>query len=168
MASLAKKVGYLRGLMEGLQLDANDPKSKLLGGIVDLLTDLCDHTDEIDEMLDELNDYVESIDDDLSELEGARDDEDDDEAFDFLHDDDDDDFAVNRFGSEDQLHLLSSDDDEDEALEGGICPECGGISFITAENGLNAKYVCPHCKKKVVLLPLLGDNTPIATPVDED
>ena len=123
---------------------------------------------EIDEMLDELNDYVESIDDDLSELEGSRDDEDEDEDFDFLHGEDDDDFAVSPFGSEDQLHLLANDDEEDEALEGGICPECGGISFITAENGLNGRYVCPHCKKKVVLLPLLGDNTPIATPVDED
>ena len=84
MNDTGKKVGYLKGLLEGMQSDADSPNGKLLAGIVELLGDLSDRADAVDELLDDLNDYVESIDDDLSAMEGE------DSDFDFLDDDDDD------------------------------------------------------------------------------
>ena len=73
MENLGKKVGFLKGLMEGASYDADSPKGKLLAGIVELLGDLSDRVEAMDELLDDLNDYVESIDEDLTELEGERD-----------------------------------------------------------------------------------------------
>ena len=171
MASLEKNAGFLRGLLEGMELDMNSPNGKLLSGIVDLLAELSDRTEAIDEMLGELNEYVEDIDDDLARLEGVEGagDEDSDDDFSFL---DDDDFEDGAFGAEDQLHLLTADetgnDADGDALEGGICPECGGISFIARGGRLSGLYICPHCKKKVGLKPLSEENTPIAAPADGD
>ena len=169
MASLEKNAGYLRGLLEGMQLDKDSPKAKLFGGIVDLLGELCEHTEAIDEMLGELNEYVEDIDDDLARLEGGDEDEDDDE-FNFLDDEDEYDDAPISFGKEEPLHLLperaAEAEEDDDALEGGICPECGGMSFIARGANLSGLFICPHCKKKVHLQPLSEGNTPIAEPAE--
>ena len=177
MASLEKKAGFLNGLLEGMQLDKDSPKGKLYTGIVELLAELCDRTEAMDEMLNELNEYVEDIDDDLARLEGGDEGEDDEEDFNFF--DEDDDYEELPFEQEKPLHLLSSEpkaaesapkaeEAEDDALDGGICPECGGLSFIEGGGALDRLYICPHCKKKVRLLPLSQENTPIAAPADED
>ena len=65
MENLGKKVGFLKGLMEGMNMEADGANGKLMAGIVDLLGELSDRVEVIDELLDDLNDYVESIDDDL-------------------------------------------------------------------------------------------------------
>ena len=115
MENLGKKVGYLKGLMEGASCDTDSPNGKLMAGIVELLGDLSDRVEAIDDLLEDLNDYVESIDEDLTELEGERDGDmdecfDDDDGIDF--DDEDDDMFD---GGEDKLHLLRpAEDDEGE------------------------------------------------------
>lgn len=168
MDNLGKKVGYLKGLMEGLDFSDRPNDAKLWNTVAELLGDLTDRVDSLDEMLDDLNDYVESIDDDLSELEGTQDDE-------FSTDDEDDfedDFEGEFEDGEDQLHLLNGhrheadDDDETETLAGSICPECGRMFFVDVGDSEDAKYVCPHCKKTVTAIPLTPENAPIAHPVD--
>ena len=72
MENLGKKVGFLKGLMEGMSFDTDSANGKLMAGIVDLLGDLSDRVEAIDELLEDLNDYVESIDEDLTELESVR------------------------------------------------------------------------------------------------
>ena len=67
MENLGKKVGFLKGLLEGMDFEDNAVNGKLMAGIVDLLGDLSDRVEAIDELLDDLNDYVESIDGDLSD-----------------------------------------------------------------------------------------------------
>ena len=42
MASLEKKAGFLKGLIEGMELDKEAPKGRLLTAIVDLLTEVCE------------------------------------------------------------------------------------------------------------------------------
>ena len=75
MENLGKKVGYLKGLMEGLDFSDDPSKGKLLTAIVELLGDLSDRVEGVEELMDDLNEYVESIDDDLAELEGSSDDD---------------------------------------------------------------------------------------------
>ncbi|MBR1820764.1 MAG: hypothetical protein IJ769_03990 [Clostridia bacterium] len=169
MENLGKKVGFLKGMMEGMSFDADSANGKLMAGIVDLLGDLSDRVEAIDEMLDDLNDYVESIDEDLSELEGAGDDEledyfDDDEELDF--DDDDDMFS----SSEDKLHLLRPTDapaEEEESLAGNLCPKCSRMFFTSLKDDGNAEYICPHCGERIKPVALTPDNAPIAKPADE-
>ena len=167
MENLGKKVGFLKGLMEGASFDTDSPNGKLMAGIVDLLGDLSDRVEAIDELLEDLNDYVESIDEDLTELEGEREDDlfDDDE-------DDDEDFDDMLFGdSEDKLHLLKpaqSDGPEEESLAGNLCPLCSRMFFTSLKDAGERDYICPHCGERVRPVALTPDNAPIAKPADEE
>ena len=152
MENLSKKVGFLKGLMEGMEFDGSSRDGKLLAGIVDLLGDLSDRVEAIDELLDDLNDYVESIDDDLAELEGEQ--------------DFDDDFN----DGEDKLHLLrpaEAGKDGSESLAGNLCPRCGRMFFTSLEDDGDAEYNCPHCGERVKPVPLTPENAPIARPVGD-
>ena len=164
MNDTGKKVGYLNGLLEGMNAQEDSVSAKLFRGIVDLLGDLSDRADAFDELLDDLNDYVESIDDDLSALEEGEPAE---GRFPFA-DDDDDDFDDDLVGTEDQLHLLhtdSADPDVEEALAGSLCSECSRMFFIGLDDPEDAQYVCPHCGKTVRAVPLTPENAPIAKPI---
>lgn len=174
MENLSKKVGYLKGLLEGMDIDANSANGKLMAGIVDLLSELSDRVEVMDELLDDLNDYVESIDDDLAELEGEHRDDDDDFS---ILDDEDEDFDDAFGDGEDKLHLLQPDKDlpsapegeeAPDALAGKLCPKCHKMFFTALEDGDEDEYDCPHCGERIVPVPLTPDNAPIARPVQKD
>ena len=169
MNDTGKKVGYLKGLLEGLPADESSVNGKLIAGIVDLLGDLVERADVMDELINDLNDYVESIDDDLSALEDA-----DGSGSDFSYpgdyEDEDEDFDDGFDSAEDQLHLLNtdnSDDDMEESLAGALCPECRRMFFISYYDPDDALYLCPHCSKKIHPIPLSPENAPVAHPVDD-
>lgn len=172
MENLGKKVGFLKGLMEGMSFDTDSANGKLMAGIVGLLGDLSDRVEAIDELLEDLNDYVESIDEDLTELEGARDDMDD--LFDDDEDDEDDeDFDDMMFdNSEDKLHLLrpaqSETPKEEDSLAGNLCPECHAMFVTSLSDPEGSEYICPNCKKQVKPVPLSPENAVIAKPVEKE
>lgn len=166
MENLSKKVGFLKGLMEGMDFDATTADGKLLSGIVDLLGDLSDRVENLDELLTDLNDYVESIDDDLSELEGDCDDDD------FFGGEDDEDFDDDFGEASDQLHLLQAgeetqEEEGGESLAGNLCPECNRMFFTSLDDLEGTAYICPHCGKRVLPLPLTPENAPIAKPAED-
>lgn len=162
MSDLGKKVGYLKGLMEGMDLSGDPSRGKLLSTMADLLSEISDRVESMEELLDDLNDYVESIDDDLAELEGDREGD-----VRFMDDEDEDEYLHDLEESEDQLHLLGGKaDDEEEAdtLAGAICPECEKMFFVAADDPEDAVYTCPHCGKRITPSPLTPENAPIAKP----
>lgn len=169
MENLGKKVGFLKGLMEGMSFDTDSVNGKLMAGIVGLLGDLSDRVEAIDELLEDLNDYVESIDEDLTELEGARDEEDG------LFDDADDDFDDAMFDSgEDKLHLLrpardEADDeaDEEDSVAGNLCPECHATFYTALNDPADAQYICPSCGKKVRPVRMRPEDAVIVKPVED-
>ena len=175
MENLSKKVGYLKGLMEGADLDLTTTNGKLTAGIIDLLGELSDRVEAMDELLDDLNDYVESIDDDLAELEGGRGGDDD---FNFLDDDEDEDFDDAFGDGEDKLHLLRPHDGKDgaepepddspDALAGKLCPKCSRMFFTSLDDAEDAVYLCPHCGERINAVPLTPENAPMAKPLDEE
>lgn len=181
MENLSKKVGYLKGLLEGADIDQATVNGKLLSGIVELLGDLSDRVETIDEVLDDLNDYVESIDDDLADLEGDRWDRDRrDDDFPFLDDDDEDEDFDDAFGDgEDRLHLLRPEEepapeveaepseDDPKALAGKLCPKCSRMFFASLEDAEDAEYICPHCGERIRAIPLTPENAPMARPVED-
>ena len=169
MENLGKKVGFLKGLMEGMSFDTESANGKLIAGIVGLLGDLSDRVEAIDELLEDLNDYVESIDEDLTELEGERDDEED-GLFDEEDDDDFDDMLFNN--SEDKLHLLrpaqsEAPESEEDSLAGNLCPECHAMFVTSLNDPEGSEYICPNCKKQIKPVPLNPENAVIAKPVEK-
>ena len=168
MNGLGKKIGYIRGLMEGMTF-SDSAQEKLMQAMADLLAELSDRVEGIDDLLEDLNDYVESIDDDLSELEGDRD-----GGFSLLDDDefDDEEYLDDLDNDTDHLHLIGGKDDEEETsentLEGAICPDCERMFFVSVDDAEGSLYACPHCGRKVTPTPLTQDNAPIARPVEEE
>ena len=138
--TINEKAAYLKGLMEGLQLDTEKAEGKMIASMVDLLGDLSkkltnveDTTIAISDELDEIEEDLDVIEDFIMEFE-----EDEDEDYD---DDEDyeDDFADEEyeegfdFGDEDSTiyevkcicgNVIAFDE---ETLEAGsiICDECG-------------------------------------------
>lgn len=84
---LSEKVAYLKGLQEGLHLNANAPETKLFEQISDILGDVAESLETLNGDHQELTDRVDEIDMDLGDLEtlvltgGDAQDEDDSAAY---------------------------------------------------------------------------------------
>ena len=144
--TISEKSAYLKGLMEGLNLDTEKPEGKMISAIVDLLGDMAkrltdveattiaisDELDEIEEDLDAIEDYI------LDEDEDDYDDEDEDDF-----DDEDEDYDEGfDYGDEDttiyevECACGSIIDFDEETLEKGsiVCPDCGETLEFTTED----------------------------------
>ena len=147
--TISEKAAYLKGLMDGLNLDTEKAEGKMIASIVDLLGEvtkkltavedttiaISDELDEIEEDLDAIEDYI------LDEDEDDFDYEDDDYDFDdededcdcgcYDYDDDDDSiiYEVKCAGG----NVINFDE---ETLEKGsiICDECGEVLEFTFED----------------------------------
>ena len=146
--TISEKAAYLKGLMDGLDLDTEKAEGKLISAIVDLLGDvtrkvtdiedttiaISDELDEIEEDLDAIEDYI------LDEDADCEDDYEDD--FDDYEDEDDFDEEGFDFGDEDTTiyevkctcgNVINFDE---ETLEEGsiICDNCGETLEFTFDD----------------------------------
>lgn len=69
MSYLTEKMAYIRGLAEGLDIDATTKEGKLLLAIVDALSDTADEIYEMQDLQDEIQLQLDDVDEDLAELE---------------------------------------------------------------------------------------------------
>lgn len=124
----SERASYIRGLMDGLELDPNAKETKVLNAIVELLDDLCLSVEELDNDLDELSEQVDEIDYDLGELE---------EDYYELEDDDE-------CGCGCGHHHHHGDDFDDAEFE-VTCPSCGDTIQLNDEMLEEGSIVCPGC-----------------------
>ncbi len=134
--TISEKSAYIKGLMDGLNLDTEKAEGKLISALVELmgdvtkkLTDVEETTIAISDELDEIEEDLDAIEDYILEDEDYYDDEDD---FDDYDEDDFDDEGFD-FGDEDSTiyevkcacgNVIAFD--EDTLEEGSIvCDECG-------------------------------------------
>ncbi len=147
--TISEKAAYLKGLMDGLNLDTEKAEGKMISAIVELLGDvtkkltdvedttiaISDELDEIEEDLDAIEDYIL---DEEDEDEDDYDYEDDDYGFDDEEDYEDEGFD---FGDEDSIiyevkcacgNVINFDE---ETLEEGsiVCDECGELLEFSLE-----------------------------------
>ena len=140
--TISEKSAYLKGLMDGLNLNTESDEGKMIAAIVDLLGDvtkkltavedttiaISDELDEIEEDLDAIEDFIMDDEDDYDDYE----EDDDDYDFDDDEDEDYDDEGFD-FGDEDstiyEVECACGEiiDFDEETLEKGsmTCPNCG-------------------------------------------
>ena len=150
--TISEKSAYLKGLMDGLNLNTESGEGKMIAAIVDLLGDvtrtltdveettiaISDELDEIEEDLDAIEDYIMDVDYDEEE------DDDEDDYDDFDDEDEDEEYEEGfDFGDEDSTiyevvcacgNVIAFDE---ETLEKGsmICPDCGEtLEFVVDED----------------------------------
>ena len=108
----AEKVAYLKGLAEGLGLDAATKEGKMIAAIVDALDVLVDELDDMQSEMIDVEDGLDAVSDDLEDLE------------DLVYDDEDDDgdvFVTTCPECEEEVVF------DESVLEDGevVCPNCG-------------------------------------------
>ena len=75
--TVTEKVAYLKGLAQGLGMDADNKQDKLIAAIIDVLDDVALSIADLEAGMDELGEQVNDIDEDLAAVEEDLYDEDD-------------------------------------------------------------------------------------------
>lgn len=117
----SERASYIRGLMEGLELDPKAKETKVLNAMVELLDDLCVSVEELEDGFDLLSEQVDEIDEDLGNVE--------------------EDF----YGLEDDCGCGHHHDDFDDAEFEVTCPSCGDTIELTDDMLEEGGITCPGC-----------------------
>ena len=130
MSDLTKKVEYLKGLAEGMNLSEDRQEHKLLLKMLDALDTAAAEITRLEEGQDEINEYLENMDEDLAALEDAV----------FEDEDDEDD------GDEEEAE--ESDGVDGESVVEYECPHCGHKTrFDITDFDFEEDYLCPECQQ---------------------
>ncbi len=114
MAYLSERVSYIKGLMEGMNLDTTTNEGKLFKAIIDVLDDMAMSIEDTEETQDQIIETLNELDERMDDLEDVVYEDCD------CCDDDDEPFYCPECGEE-----LPVDDMEiDENTESIICPAC--------------------------------------------
>lgn len=116
---ISEKVAYLKGLMEGLNIDEQTNEGKLFTAIVDVLDEIALEIEDLTDEVMELGDGLDVVSDDLGDVE------------DIVYDDDDD------------------DDDEEEECYATTCPECEEEIYFDDTVLEDGALLCPNCGAKL-------------------
>ena len=127
-----EKVAYLKGLLEGMELDTTKKEGKLFAAILDVLEDIAFELEDIQDQVDEVMDGLDAVSDDLEDVEDLLFDEEDDED----EDDDEEEYY------EDEL-------DEDEDCYATTCPTCEESIYFDESILEEGEVICPNCGEKL-------------------
>ena len=152
--NVSEKAAYIKGLMEGMEIDTSKGEGKLLAVMADLLEDLALSVQDLEDENATLREYIEEIDEDLGAVE---------EDF-YCCDDDDCDCCDCDCDDDDYCDCDDCEDDCDccdccECLE-LECPACGEPVYIDeCDVDEIDELECPSCGKVLTL---------VETEIDED
>lgn len=123
-----EKLGYLKGLLDGLDLDSNKKEAKVFNAIVDVLNSLVEDMDDVTEGMELLAEQIDAVDDDLAEVE------------DYLLEDDCD------FDCDCDCDDCCDCDDDCDCCDFEVeCPLCATSFVVDEETVLDGAIPCPNC-----------------------
>ena len=124
--TLTEKAAYIKGLADGLNLDADKPETKIINALLDLVDDMALSVCDLEDELALVGEQVDAVDEDLDALES------------YVYDDDDCDCCC-----DDDCDCCDDDFFEVE------CPACGEI--INVDEGIleSGSIQCPNCNENL-------------------
>ena len=137
--TISEKSAYLKGLMDGLNLDTEAAEGKMISAILDLLGDLTKKVTDIEDTTIAISDELDEIEEDLDAIEDfIMDEEDDYDDF----DDDDDDYYDD---DEDEYDEEGFDfGDEDSTIYEVVCA-CGNVINFDEDTLEEGSIICDEC-----------------------
>lgn len=124
MSILNEKVAYLKGLLEGLQIDDSTKEGKVLNVITDILSEMALDLEETIDSQDELYDAVCNLEDEVEDMHSI------------LMDDEDCD-----------CDCCTSYEPDELTVE---CPSCNNIvDFDNDDIDEDGFIVCPYCDEEI-------------------
>ena len=135
--TINEKAAYLKGLMEGLQLDTEKAEGQMIAAMVDLLGDVTKKLTNVEDTTIAISDELDEIEEDLDAIEDFIMDEDEDD-----YDDDEDDFDDYE---EEEFEEEGFDfGDEDTTIYEVKCI-CGNVIAFDEETLEAGSMVCDKC-----------------------
>ncbi|MBP5580422.1 MAG: hypothetical protein J6X85_01275 [Ruminococcus sp.] len=127
------RIAYLKGLLDGLDIDKSTKEGKIFLDICDALDEIAEHTKALEDEVAEIHELCDLIDDDLTEVE------------DFLYEDDDE--CCGKCGCDDDDVMMPGDDGDfsDDDMYEVICPTCGEEIFLDEDMLEEGSLNCPSC-----------------------
>lgn len=125
MTNLKKRVAYLQGLAEGMDIDDGSKEGRILAGIIDVLGEMAEQIEDIEAAQSDLEDYVESIDEDLYNLEGD------------VHGADIEEYMEVECPNCGQIVCFDAGIVDDEDLIEVTCPNCDEVVYVNDEEILD-------------------------------
>lgn len=120
--NITQKAAYVKGLVDGLELDPQDKKTKVFNALVELVNDMAEEIAQLEQCYDDVCDQVDALDEDLSGVE------------DLLYDEyDGEDCGCGYCGT-----------DDDTAYE-VTCPTCGKTIGLNEDSLNDGGITCPNC-----------------------
>ena len=140
--TITEKAAYLKGLMDGLNLDTEKAEGKMIASMVELIGEMAKRMKDIEETTIAISDELDEIEEDLDAIEDFIMDEEDDDYYDD-EDEDEDDF-------EDEF---DEDDFEDEGFDFGdeettiyeVKCACGEVIAFDEDTLESGSITCPNC-----------------------
>ena len=132
--TITEKAAYLKGLMDGLNLDTEKAEGKMIAAVVDLLGDVTRRLADVEETTIAISDELDEIEEDLDAIE------------DFILDEDEDDFEedFDEYDDEDFDEEGFDFGDEETTIYEVKCA-CGEIINFDEETLEKGSMTCPNC-----------------------
>ena len=139
--TISEKSAYLKGLMDGLNLNTETNEGKMIAAIVDLLGDVTRRLTDVEETTIAISDELDEIEEDLDAIE------------DFILDEDDYDDDEDWDDEEDEDEWDDEDEDYEEGFDFGdpdttiyeVECACGSIINFDEETLEEGSIVCDKC-----------------------
>ena len=140
--TISEKSAYLKGLMDGLDLDKEKAEGKLISAIVDLLGDVTKKLTDVENTTIAISDELDEIEEDLDAIEDYILDEEDEDY-------EDDDYDFEDYEDEDEDEEDFGDEgfdygDEDSTIYEVKCA-CGNVITFDEETLEEGSIICEKC-----------------------
>ena len=123
-----ESLGYLKGLLDGMDLDESKKETKIYRAMIGVLENLAEDVNDLTDGVEMMADQLDAVDEDLGDVE------------EYLYGDEDD----------DDCDCDCCDDDEDECQEFEIeCPACHETFVVDEDTVLDGSMECPACGETV-------------------
>ncbi len=135
--TISEKSAYIKGLMDGLNLDTEKAEGKLISALVELMGDVTKKLTDVEETTIAISDELDEIEEDLDAIE------------DYILDDEDDDY----YDDEDDFDDYDEDDFDDEGFDYGdedttiyeVKCACGNVIAFDEDTLEEGSIVCDEC-----------------------
>ena len=137
--TISEKAAYLKGLMDGLNLDTDKAEGKMIAAIVELMGDVTKRLHDVEETTIAISDELDEIEEDLDAIEDYIMDEDEDDDFDYEDDDDYD------FDDEEDYEDEGFDFGDDDSIIYEVKCACGNVINFDEETLEKGSIICEDC-----------------------
>ena len=137
--TISEKAAYLKGLMDGLNLDTDKAEGKMIAAIVELMGDVTKRLHDVEETTIAISDELDEIEEDLDAIEDYILDEDEDDDFDF---EDEDDFD---FDDDEDYEDEGFDFGDDDSIIYEVKCACGNVINFDEETLEKGSIICEDC-----------------------